>query len=198
MTTRREAIASMEAAVRGSSPRPSESGVHRSSFTRKTKTVRSISGETLAPHIDVDVIVDKIKNVEDTKLRDTIQELTKTLEVYRKINILKDVPAPVGVSVPDSLPAEDLYKYATEFPPYVESWTDLTDEPFVEEDRRMTMLSMFAFLYNAKKMKHKDGESPIEFYEKCKDRVEDTIILFRENAKERGLELPAYINEMRF
>lgn len=193
--SRREALASLKATVGDSSPEPQ---TFSRNFTRRTKSVRSFGGDSISPQINVDAIIDKIKNMEDSKLKDQIEELTKIIDIYRKINVLKSLPSPLGVCIPEELNPEDYYKYATEYSAYTESFMDLEDEPFVEEDRRCTMLSMFAYLYNAKKMSKKEGEDPLEFFEKCKNSVDTTLILFRENAKERNIELPAYINELRF
>lgn len=197
MSSRRQAIQEMEEAVRDTSP--SARRASGGNFTRRTKSVRSFSGETISPEINVEAIMEQIKDISDSKLREEIDKLTKIIEVYRKINVLKNPPAPIGVAIPDVLPSsEDYYKYATEYLPYAESYCDIEDEPLVLEDRNMTMLSMFAYLYNAKKMSKKEGESPVEFFEKCKDATDQTLMLFRENAKAKGLDLPAYINEMNF
>lgn len=195
-STRRAAIQEMEEAVRDTSPSYRRSSGNN--FTRRTKSVRSFSGETISPEINVDSIIERIRDLSDSDLKEEIDKLTKIIEVYRKINVLKTPPAPLGVSIPEGLDREEWYKYATEYTPYMESYCDIEDEPLILEDRNMTMLGMFAYLYNAKKMSKKEDETVFDFLEKCKDNTEQTLMLFRENAKAKGLELPAYINELNF
>ena len=100
--------------------------------------------------------------------------------------------------IPENLDVSRFYSYATEYSSYVESYCDLEDEPFVEEDRRNTMLSMFAYLYNAKNFKPLGEESAEEFYKRCMSSIDRTLMLFRENAKKKKISLPAYINELKF
>lgn len=127
-------------------------------------------------------IEDGIQTAKDVKL------LEKRLASFRRRMSLPMLPAPLDdLSIPDRFDAElDPFHYAKQFGTYVDLYNHLNKEEYTEAERRTDILAGLSYLYNAKNFKPSQEESPREFYDRCVDNIDQTLVALHEKAENEG------------
>jgi len=193
--TREEASKRLDGAMREFSPPPQSSG-----FTRRSKTVQSISAKTHAPTKvpTAAELVEEMKRSTEAEIEAKVKSLTQIIDTLRKIDVLKTPPSPLNLEIPPNVDSENIDKYATEYTHYMESFDDLKDLPFLTDDRNETISHMMAFLINTRKMKKNYSGNPEKYFEYCSSQTDQTLLLLREKAKDQGISLIAFLNSYPF
>ena len=151
----------------------------------------------IGDQVVINNLLNKIKNI-DTSVQEDVKKLTNILSTYRKIDAIKSLPSPLEhVDIPSSFTdlTSDPRKYATQFHRYIEIYTQLKTLDYFEDERKNTILSGFGFLYNTSHFTLDSSESTEDFYQRCEDKADDTLLDLRMKAERRGITLEAYINE---
>ncbi len=160
----------------------------------KTPAQPSVSGSI----IDLEATLARLEKGLATE--EDLKACQKIIERYRNNNALRGLPSPVdGVEIPDKI--EDrkaLYRYALQFPSYVRMYEDLKNDDYTEKDRRNDLLAGLSYLHNAKNFDLQDSETPSDFYLRCQDHIDETIVELEDVCREKGTTIETYFNEYSF
>lgn len=151
---------------------------------------------------DVKKALDLIENRQRTSLlatrtipnpdrNPTDSRIALTLKTYQSRKGLLDPPEPLDLNFPSTIDNNSRYRYSFVFPPYIESYESL-DDP--QTDRLTTIRTMAAFLQTVKDVPLNRNEDPLNYYVRCMDLSDDTLLRMKEKATQHGLTLDAYLN----
>lgn len=166
--------------------------------------IRRRGEPSVAPTVIYDdkIIFEKIEALLSGSDKEELKKFKELFDRIRKECNFKKLPSPLKHVIPDDANQKEYYRYATGSDIYKIAYGKLigNEERFTEEERCDNTLSIFAFLYNVRKMAPNSSETPEEFYERCssESRISETISKWNEKASHAGLSIEAFVNEIIF
>lgn len=184
-------------AARASSPGPQRK-ITKDSYIPAEVLEKAKSASSKA--FDIDSLIKKLQDASDSQTKDELSEIKKIIAIYRKIEVLKPLPKPMKIKIPDDISREDFVKYATECPHYINTYEKInsSDELIPLGCIIDAQKQMFAFLYNVHKYYSDSNDDHETFYTFCDEKVDSTLIELRELSKKSGRSLESYFNEFSF